>query len=195
MLLLLLLSFSFAFPTSASTDQPQRRVRSVAPRLSRIQKRESVVAGSYVVLVQRYSDVKDILADYGLQALEIYRHVLTGFAADDLSQATVDELLLDPRVKLVAEDGVLDDEQQDGETEPPVQIQSPATWNLDRLDGTGGDFEYHFRYNGTGVHVYVLDSGVRATHEEFENRVATNCFDGVGPCNTDTNGHGSHVGS
>lgn len=161
----------------------------------RIKRRETVVPGSYVVLVQQFADIQDILADYGLRYSKIYRHVLTGFAVDRMTEETVDELLLDPRVNSVAEDGLMDEEEEDIDiVEPqPVHVQSPATWNLDRLDGKGGDFEYKYRYNGTGVHVYILDSGVRATNLEFENRVATECFGEIGPCNTDNNGHGSHV--
>jgi hypothetical protein len=46
-------------------------------------------------------------------------------------------------------------------------------WNLDRIDQrepTPKD-GYHYDGDGTGVHVYILDSGIRATHEQFEGRV------------------------
>ena len=171
-----------------------RRLRPLKKMLSRMQKRERVVLGSYVVLVRQFSDVKGVLADYGLSALKVYRHALTGFAVDGIGESFVDELLDDPRVVHVAEDGLLDAEQESvAVKQPPVRVQSPVPWNLDLLDGRGGDFEYKYRYNGTGVHVYVLDSGIRATNFEFENRVVSDCFDEVGPCNTDTNGHGTHV--
>ena len=199
-LLLLPLVLSFASPAAATSneDNSHNYLRPFKKSLMRIKRRETVVNGSYVVLVQQFADIQDILAEYGLRSSKIYRHVLTGFAVDRMTEQMVDELLLDPRVNSVAEDGLMDEEEEEEEdsyvVEPqPVRVQSPATWNLDRLDGKGGDFEYQYRYNGTGVHVYILDSGVRATNLEFENRVATECFGEIGPCNTDNNGHGSHV--
>lgn len=179
-----------AYQVHAISQDDQRRLRPRKKRISRVGR--NVVPGSYIVQVQRSADVKGILADYGLRAFEMYRHALTGFAVENISDRTMEELLIDPRVTAVAEDGRLDEEQEESQ-QPPVQVQSPATWNLDRIDGIGGDLEYQYRYNGTGVHVYILDSGIRATNNEFDNRVVTDCFDQVGPCNSDTNGHGTHV--
>ena len=51
--------------------------------------------------------------------------------------------------------------------------QQCATWGLDRLnqrqlplDGT-----YSYDWDGTGVTAFILDSGIRSTHDEFEGRV------------------------
>lgn len=73
-------------------------------------------------------------------------------------------------------------------------------WNLDRIDQrapTPAD-GYHYTGNGTGVHVYVLDSGIRATHEQFQGRIGEGWdfvdddadTDDVGPI-----GHGTGVAS
>ncbi|RYP63015.1 hypothetical protein DL771_009470 [Monosporascus sp. 5C6A] len=45
---------------------------------------------------------------------------------------------------------------------------------------------------GEGISVYVVDTGVRTTHEEFQGR-ATLGFNAVDNVDTDENGHGSHV--
>lgn len=45
---------------------------------------------------------------------------------------------------------------------------------------------------GAGVRVYILDSGIRATHEQFGGRVATGPNFADGP-NADCVGHGTHV--
>lgn len=50
---------------------------------------------------------------------------------------------------------------------------SPPNWGLDRIDQSflPLDGSYGFDTDGTGTRVYVLDSGVRSTHSEFEGRI------------------------
>ncbi|MFM8889507.1 MAG: S8 family serine peptidase [Solirubrobacterales bacterium] len=79
-------------------------------------------------------------------------------------------------------------------------------WGLDRIDQTSATLDRKFRYasDGTGVSIYVLDTGIRRTHNEFADRVATGYFvptvtmGGSGPVHTITStdddcGHGTHV--
>jgi subtilisin family serine protease len=62
--------------------------------------------------------------------------------------------------------------------EIPIEVGAESTdtpWNLDRVDQVPSTLDgaaYDRTYDGTGVHIYVLDTGVRTTHQEFENRVA-----------------------
>ena len=67
--------------------------------------------------------------------------------------------------------------------EPDYQIQTATTqtvgvpgyllgklpWGLDRIDqrATIGDDSYTYGTDGTGVTAYVIDTGIRATHEQF----------------------------
>ncbi|MFA9432547.1 hypothetical protein [Egicoccus sp. AB-alg2] len=53
--------------------------------------------------------------------------------------------------------------------------QASAPWNLDRIDQPKRplDRTYTYAETGKGVHVYVIDSGVRADHAEFGGRVVT----------------------
>ncbi|XP_078572221.1 proprotein convertase subtilisin/kexin type 9-like [Branchiostoma floridae x Branchiostoma japonicum] len=73
-------------------------------------------------------------------------------------------------------------------------------WHLDRLDQLTLPLDLRkFQRNGegSGVDVYVLDSGIRYSHQEFEGRASWSGYDAFDPDGTnqgaDLNGHGTHV--
>ncbi len=71
-------------------------------------------------------------------------------------------------------------------------------WGLDRIDQREATLNdrYDYSYDGTGVNVYVFDSGINSAHEEFSGRVElgyTAILDGYGA--EDCAGHGSHTAS
>jgi aqualysin 1 len=73
--------------------------------------------------------------------------------------------------------------------------------DLDRHDHCPGQDDGSFNdngCNGSGVLVYIVDTGIRATHSDFGGRVNTaRGFTAIndGRGTTDCNGHGSHVSS
>ncbi len=76
------------------------------------------------------------------------------------------------------------------------QERSVSAWGIDRLDQTTPAQNFRFNYSMTGksVSAYVVDSGIRSTHQEFGSRVSagfTAINDGQGTL--DCNGHGTHV--
>ncbi|KAK3989727.1 subtilisin-like protease 6 [Cladorrhinum sp. PSN332] len=103
--------------------------------------------------------------------------------ADDL---LVNEIYSDPAVNYIEQDAFV--------TLNARQIQGAATSGLARIShaqaGQGG---YIFDSTaGEGITVFVVDTGVRITHAEFEGR-ATFGANFVDNIDTDENGHGSHV--
>lgn len=81
----------------------------------------------------------------------------------------------------------------------------PASWGLDRVDDRSGlDNSFDIDpQGGVGVHIYVADTGVRTTHEDFQGRAIPTfeirngtiheCEAGETECALDDNGHGTHA--
>ena len=149
-------------------------------------------AGSYVVRLKDGVDRAGFLAMHGIKAKYEYSAALNGFSAK-LSKGEYASLQLDSNVAEVEGDGVVS-----GATES----LSPS-WGLDRLDQLGErlgdplDGKYNYVGTGAGVTAYVIDSGIRTDHVEFEGRAVAGKkgFDAVGDGlnGEDCFGHGTHV--
>ncbi|MEQ1511955.1 MAG: S8 family peptidase [Lysobacteraceae bacterium] len=125
----------------------------------------------------------DIATTHRANLIRSYDRVLRGFAvkADDAALA---RLLADPRVAYVEEDGYVS-----------IDVtQAGATWGLDRIDQRALPLSTTYTYDTTaaGVHAYIIDTGMLATHNEYTGRVG-NGFDAVGGGTNDCHGHGTHV--
>lgn len=71
--------------------------------------------------------------------------------------------------------------------------QSNAVWGLDRIDSRSGlDSKYTYYTSGSGVHAYIVDTGVKANHREFSGRIG-NGYSTISGGTDDCNGHGTHV--
>ena len=121
---------------------------------------------------------------HGGKLLHVYGSVLNGFAVE-LPEAAAVALSQNPLVKYVEEDFMLT------ATGTQATPQDSSFYGIDRIDqrfGLSGTYDYN--RVGSGVHVYVLDTGVRTTHKEFGTRadVFRDYFGGPLPDN-----HGTFV--
>lgn len=99
---------------------------------------------------------------------------------------------------------LIPDASQD-ETELLESEKSVPPWGLDRIDERNRDSKTSYTpspKSGSGVHVYVLDTGVRTTHSQFGGRaiptlesynsVRKVCSPKDTKCAADVHGHGTH---
>jgi Tol biopolymer transport system component len=159
-----------------------------------IRRHERVVPGSYIVVLKddvaagRVRALAEQLSQaHGGQLTATYRHALKGFSAQ-LGERAAEALSRHPLVAYVEEDAVVE----------LAATQTNAPWGLDRIDQRDLPLSdtYTYANSGAGAHVYVIDSGIRTTHEEFEGRAGV-AFDNVGDGQNgeDCFGHGTHVAS
>ena len=74
--------------------------------------------------------------------------------------------------------------------------QEKAHWGLVNLNVNSSCKRRQFQYNpndGSGVNVYVLDTGIQAKNPEFSGRVRKGANFVRGERFRDLNGHGTHV--
>jgi subtilisin family serine protease len=78
------------------------------------------------------------------------------------------------------------------------KMQASATWGITRTATLQNDknsfYSYESGSKSSNVNVYVIDTGIRTTHEEFEGRAVFGAdMWHTPPLKTDERGHGTHV--
>ncbi|MBN1447439.1 MAG: S8 family serine peptidase [Bacteroidetes bacterium] len=116
-----------------------------------------------------------------------YRHAIKGFAATIPEQA-LEGIRHNPNVDYIEEDGIV--------YKNTIQY-NPPSWGLNRIDQRDLPLDNEYEYQnleGEGVRVYIIDTGIKFDHTEYNGRAFT------GPDYIDNDdyaydcdGHGTHV--
>ena len=123
--------------------------------------------------------------EYGGTVGFTYSHALRGFSVR-MPAAAADRLAHDPLVEAVTAD----------QTVRIADVQTPAQYDLDRIDQRSATLDNKYTYNatGAGVHAYDIDTGITPSHTDFGGRASVG-YDSVGDGQNgiDCNGHGTHT--
>ena len=181
--------------SAACTEDARRPL--TGPTQHGAAQRPDVIPGQYVVVLRPAAQdvhraARDLVATHGGTLRFTYSHALKGFSVSGLPGIAAAALARHPLVEYVAPDQVV----HLAETE-----QLGATWGLNRVDQRDRphDSRYFYSATGAGVKVYILDTGIRFTHDEFEKPDGSSrAIAGVdiatpGGDASDCNGHGTHV--
>jgi len=156
----------------------------------------NAIPGRYIVVLNEKTSGREGLAspestsfelagEYRANIDKIYEMALKGFSAE-LSEKDAIALSMDDRVMYVEEDALV----------MSTAIQPNATWGIDRIDQRTQPLNSSFQYtaSGAGVNAYIIDSGIRTTHQEFGGRANNSVdFTNDGQNGNDCYGHGTHV--
>ncbi|GAA0807824.1 hypothetical protein Sya03_42130 [Spirilliplanes yamanashiensis] len=170
---------TFGVPAAAGAAPPEGTVLA-APGAE-------VVPDSYVVVLKdsrTAADVRAVAKRHRATPRTTYTHALRGFAATMTAQQAR-QVAGDPAVAFV----------QPNVIHRASDTQTGATWGLDRVDQRRLPLSTTYTYSTTasGVHAYIIDTGIRLSHADFGGR-AVSGFDAVdGGSADDCNGHGTHV--
>ena len=155
-------------PSGQIVGSPQRESIRRVQTPSKLLRSQNAVKNSYIVVLDdavkahAVSVAAKLTARHGGVVQVVFERALTGFAATMTEQQAV-AMLQDPRVVHIEED-------------TPITLAATTQnvdpyylFHLDRIDQRYRPLSTTYTYcqDGTGVSVYVLDSGVWASHNEF----------------------------
>jgi len=163
----------------------------------------TLIPGQYIVVLKDdlvmsasvSAVAAEMAATYGGELFYTYDAALNGFAITvplEKSAFAVAGLSQDERVELVEQDTIV----AIAETDAVDATQTGAPWGLDRINQRNLPLNGAFSYTktGAGVKVYIIDTGIRTSHNQFGGRASYgyDAVDGSLPAD-DCNGHGTHV--
>jgi subtilisin family serine protease len=179
----LALGLGLALPGAASAQAPEGQILGANSA--------NAVKGSYIVTLHESAmssssaEAKGLAKKFNAEITDVYEHALNGFAIE-ANEKQAKRLAAHPAVESVA--------QNETVQLSATQI-NPPSWGLDRIDQPDRPLNQRYTYpdhGGRGVTVYILDTGINYSHNDFGGRAVPG-FDAFGGNGSDGNGHGTHV--
>jgi subtilisin family serine protease len=153
----------------------------------------SAIPGSYVVILKDHSMSRSAVADaaqamtsrHGGDVQQTWASAVSGFELQG-SERSARQIARDPQVAYVEQNQVV---------RALATQKNPPSFGLDRVDQRRLPVDRSFTAPSTAANVqaWIVDTGIRVTHEDFGGRatfMVNAVNDGI---NTDCNGHGTHV--
>ncbi|KAJ4992443.1 subtilase [Stagonosporopsis vannaccii] len=168
---------------------------------------DEVIPGKYIVQLKPDTDVASIATHHNvvreIHARNLAKRTVTaaeeeagvereyGFGefkgySGAFDAATIEELKALPEVLEIVEDYIM--------TTNALVTQNNAPWGLGSISSRarGASSYIYDNTGGRGTFSYVVDTGIRTTHQDFGGRAQFG-FNAVGGDNNDNQGHGTHV--
>jgi len=176
------IALTTALGTASAAPSPEPGDRIILIQRAPAEPGVTVVKDTYIVELKKGTKLNRSL---GVSPQRQFSTAVNGFSAK-LNAAQLAALQKNPDVVAISQDALY---QAIDATQT-----NPPSWGIDRVDQRNLPLSNSFTYTrtGSGVHAYIIDSGVDPSHPNFGGRASFD-FNGIDSNNTDCNGHGTHV--
>jgi len=198
----------FALVALAAADVPQATYPSLTD--AQIAEEYPKIANEYIVVFNALTSETVLTAHMDSVKTLANVHREYHIAADDTSKSfrgyhvtITDEAHLATlkgmaEVKYIEQNGIAKAQRLSKPRKADCDMQIGATWGITRTADVTNDKNSFYAYgsDGAGVTAYVLDTGIRCSHDEFRGRCVSPKeadFAYFPSPQTDLNGHGTHV--
>jgi aqualysin 1 len=145
----------------AACQDPGEPPHVVDPALASL---SGAAGGRYIVMLPSGADAAAAARRHGVEPDYVYSNVLNGFAAF-LPEQALRSLQAEGRARRIVKDDV-------AHYTATESVQTEADWGIDRIDQRSLPLDGRYTYGrtGAGVSIYIVDSGIRFSHSDFEGR-------------------------